>query len=189
MAMPNPNPPRPGVHERRVPSARTARRAAVLMLAAAILGGCPFEPGPVVGRRAPDYSGPSLDGSTFRLADHRGEVLLLNVWATWCHPCRREMPSLEALHQDFHEHGLRVVAVSIDAAGAKDEIRSFLEEFGITFLTVHDSEQHVARAFWTHGVPETFLIGRNGRIVHHWIGRIDGRSESVRERVREALAG
>lgn len=183
------DPLRPGFRARRAPHARAVKRAAVLLLAATLLGGCAPEPGPEVGRRAPDYSGRFLDGDPFRLADLRGDVVLLNIWATWCYPCRREMPSLETLHRDFRAHGLRVVAVSIDAAGADAEIRSFLEAFGITFPTVHDPEQHVTRTFRIRGVPETFLIGRDGRIVHHWVGRINGRSALVRERVRAALAG
>jgi cytochrome c biogenesis protein CcmG, thiol:disulfide interchange protein DsbE len=151
--------------------------------------GCEMAEGAVVGRRAPAFEAATVEGERVSLADLRGEVVLLNVWATWCFPCIREMPSLEALHRDLAGEGLRVVGVSVDAAGGVEDIRAFVEEHGLSMTILHDPEQRVARAFATRGVPETFLIGRDGTLLKHWIGRIDGRSESVRGPVREALGG
>jgi cytochrome c biogenesis protein CcmG, thiol:disulfide interchange protein DsbE len=141
-----------------------------------------------VGTRAPSYAAPTLDGEEVSLSALRGEVVLLNVWATWCYPCRREMPSFEALHRDLGPEGLRVVAVSIDKHGARAEIEEFLEDHGISFTILFDPDQRVARTFNTMGVPETFLIDRDGVLVKHWIGRIDGYSGLVRGPIREALA-
>ncbi|HET7132605.1 MAG TPA: TlpA disulfide reductase family protein, partial [Gammaproteobacteria bacterium] len=141
--------------------------AALALAASGLLGACAVERAPEVGQHAPGYAASTLDGGTVRLSDLHGEVVLLNLWATWCFPCRREMPSLEALHREHREHGLRIVAVSVDAAGATREIRAFLDELGISFLTLHDPDQRVARAFRTRGLPETFLIGRDGRILRH----------------------
>ena len=139
------------------------------------------------GLPVPAFAGVDLDGNDVALSELRGEVVLLNVWATWCYPCRREMPALEALHRDWGDDGLRVVAISIDAASASRDVRDFVDEYGLTFDVVHDGAQNVTRAFSTIGVPETFLIDADGRLVKRWMGRIDPHSESIRGPVREAL--
>jgi cytochrome c biogenesis protein CcmG, thiol:disulfide interchange protein DsbE len=160
------------------------------MLAAAVAvaaAGCAPDRPPAVGDAAPRFGADRLDGARFELADARGDVVLVNIWATWCYPCRREMPALQELHEQLAGTGLRVVAVSIDAAGSEPEIRAFLEEYGIDFTILHDPAQRVTRAFGTRGVPETFLVGRDGTLRHHWIGRIDARSPAVRMPVYQAL--
>jgi cytochrome c biogenesis protein CcmG, thiol:disulfide interchange protein DsbE len=162
--------------------------AGLALLAAATLAGCMPERGPVIGAAAPGFTGELLDGTRFDLRDERGSVVLVNVWATWCYPCRREMPGLQELHTELEGRGLRVVGVSIDAAGASAEISAFLAEHGIDFPIVHDPRQRVTHAFRTLGVPETFLIGRDGTLRHHWIGRIDARSWAVRGPVYDAVA-
>jgi cytochrome c biogenesis protein CcmG, thiol:disulfide interchange protein DsbE len=162
----------------------TAKQAALLLF----LTACSAAPAVEAGKSGPAYMAQALDGEAVALSDLRGEVVLLNVWATWCYPCRREMPSFEALHRDFADAGLRVVAVSIDAANARHEILEFLHEYGLSFTILHDPDQRITRTFRTLGVPETFLIGRDGTLVRHWIGRIDGRSESIRTPVRDALS-
>jgi cytochrome c biogenesis protein CcmG, thiol:disulfide interchange protein DsbE len=154
-----------------------------------LLAGCSPEPfGGQPGDAVPAFSAATMEGEPLSVASLRGEVVLLNVWATWCYPCRKEMPSFEALHRDLGPEGLRVVAVSIDASGAVPEIDQFLSEYGISFTVLHDPGQDVTRAFRTRGVPETFLIDREGRMVKRWIGRIDGHSEAVRGPIRAALA-
>lgn len=167
------------------------KRFSILPLAALVLllgTACSSGPTAIVGNRAPAFGAAELDGEDVSLASLRGEVVLLNVWATWCYPCRREMPSFQSLHRDFSDEGLRVVAVSIDGPGAQPAIEKFLREYGITFTVLHDPEQRVTRAFSTIGVPETFLIDRNGVLVRHWRGRIDGHSELIRGPIRDALA-
>jgi cytochrome c biogenesis protein CcmG, thiol:disulfide interchange protein DsbE len=166
-----------------------ARRLALALATLALLlaAACDGAPSAAVGHRVPAYAAAALGGENLSLADLRGEVVLLNVWATWCFPCRREMPSFEALHRELGGEGLRVVAVSIDKPAARQEIEDFLEEHDITFTILHDPEMQVSRTFNTIGVPETFLIDRNGVLVKHWIGRIDGHSDLVRAPIREAL--
>jgi peroxiredoxin len=139
------------------------------------------------GELAPKFAARTLDGGTLALSELRGEVVLLNIWATWCPPCREEMPALEALHRELAPRGLRVVGVSIDRAGAEPQIRRFAEDHGITFDLLHDSEQQAPRTFRTIGVPETLLIDREGRLVHRWIGQIDPAQPMVREPVEAAL--
>lgn len=168
----------------------TTLKSSILALAAAALlaPGCTAPPAvAATGQRVPDYAAVNLAGQQVSLRELRGEVVLLNIWATWCFPCRREMPGLEEMHRELREHGLNVVAVSVDAAGAVGEIREFLDELDLTMQVLHDSRSDISRVFATRGVPETFLIGADGVLRHHWIGRIDARAESFRAPVLAAL--
>lgn len=118
------------------------------------------------GFRAPDFEAKRLDDTTrvARLQDYEGSVVLLNVWATWCLPCRKEMPSIERLYQELGPRGLRVVAVSVDDGGAEADIREFVREFGLTFEVLHDPTGRILQTYQMIGVPETFLIDRDGVI-------------------------
>lgn len=154
-----------------------------------LVAGCAAAEGSVSeGAKVPEYGALDLDGRRLTLSSLRGEVVLLNVWATWCYPCRREMPGLEALHRELSAAGLNVVAVSVDHAGAARDIRGFLDEYDLTMTVLHDSSAEIGRRFATRGVPETFLIGVDGTLRRHWIGRIDAHSPSVRQPVLDALA-
>ncbi|HUF50220.1 MAG TPA: TlpA disulfide reductase family protein [Longimicrobiales bacterium] len=139
------------------------------------------------GDEAPAYAAPTLDGDTVALAGLRGRPVLLNVWATWCAPCREEMPGLQALHERYAARGLHVIGASIDARGAESAVRRFVQDYGITFTILHDVSELVSHRFRTRSVPETFLIGADGRIVQRWIGRIDPLSADVLARVEAAL--
>lgn len=141
----------------------------------------------VPGDPAPDFAAATLNGDTVSLASLRGSPVMLNIWATWCFPCRDEMPGLEALHREYSDDGLRVVGVSIDASGARQAVDFFLDEFDVTFTILHDPSERVTRAFRSMGVPETYLIDRDGIIAHRWIGKFDPQAEGTIERVREAL--
>ena len=118
------------------------------------------------GSAAPDFTARTLDANprTKTLADYKGEVVLLNIWATWCGPCRVEMPSIEALHRSLGPKGLRIVAVSVDDPGTEGAIREFAKEYGLTFEILHDASGKIRQAYQTTGVPETFVIGRDGLI-------------------------
>ena len=119
-----------------------------------------------VGFSAPEFEAGRLDDATrvARLSDYRGSVVLLNVWATWCDPCRREMPSIERLYQELGPKGFRVLAVSIDDAGAAGDIRDFAREYGLTFDILHDPTGGIQRTYQLIGVPESFLIDKDGVI-------------------------
>jgi len=118
------------------------------------------------GAPAPDFAAQTLEPpvKTRGLIDYRGDVLLLNVWATWCHPCVEEMPTMQTVHEAYADRGLRVVAVSVDDAGTEQLIRDFQKEHGLTFEILHDPEWKIFDAYMMNGVPSTFLIDRMGVI-------------------------
>jgi cytochrome c biogenesis protein CcmG, thiol:disulfide interchange protein DsbE len=152
------------------------RRVSVFAVAAlAGLIGCGEEGiprGPVVGSPSPEYSATALDGASASLADHQGRLVLLNVWATWCPPCREEIPALQELHERFVDRGLDVVGVSIDGRGERDNIRDFLDGFGVTYPIWLDPSERVTSVFRTQGVPTTFLIARNGTLLWRHVGPV-----------------
>lgn len=119
-----------------------------------------------VGSKAPSFTARTLatPAAERTLGDYEGKVVLLNIWATWCPPCREEMPSIEALHRDFGPRGLKVVAVSVDDPGAEQKIRDFVKEFGLTFDVLHDASQDIRRIYATTGVPENFVIAADGTV-------------------------
>lgn len=139
------------------------------------------------GDPAPDYAAATLAGDTISLAGLRGEAVMLNVWATWCIPCREEMPLLEQLHREYSGDGLRVMGVSIDDAGMRAGIEEFVAEHGLTFTILHDPAERVSRVFRARAVPETYLIDRDGQLVRRWIGKFDPMTEDVRRDVLRAL--
>lgn len=115
-----------------------------------------------VGSPLPAYAAMSLTGDSVSLAKLRGKVVLLNVWATWCHPCRAEIPELQALHERFRASGLELVGVSIDSDGTDDAIRSFMQEFKMTFPVWRDPDDRISAQYLIVGVPATFLIDKEG---------------------------
>ena len=170
--------------------------AAVVLVLAALLGAgwmardrfLPVE----VGTRAPDFQARDLDGRPVSLAELRGEVVLLNVWATWCGPCRDEMPSMERLHRELAPQGLRIVAVSVDGApgalSAGGNVAEFARELGLTFTIWHDPSGSVQRVYRTTGVPESFVIDRDGVIQKKVIGGTEWDEGSHPELLRRLLA-
>lgn len=167
---------------------RTVRRWSVL--AGALLIGCAGTDGGgvEVGDRAPEYAAPSLTGERMALSDQRGKVVLVNVWATWCGPCRVEMPSLQALHERFRDQGFTVLAVSIDTGpGYREKVERFVQEYGLDFPVLLDPDARIQREFRTVGVPETFVLDREGRIVKRLIGAADWDSSANRALIRELL--
>ncbi len=123
--------------------------------------------GPASPQTAPRFVAWTLDAQRLMrsLDDYAGHPVLLNVWATWCDPCREEMPSIERLHRDYHPRGLRIVAVSIDDAGNEELIREFAKNHDLTFDILHDPKSDIMPQYRVLGVPQTFLISRDRQIV------------------------
>ncbi|MGH7475701.1 MAG: peroxiredoxin family protein [Longimicrobiales bacterium] len=155
------------------------------------LGGACAAPGdaapPMAGDPAPDFAAPTLEGDTLALSELRGQVVLLNIWATWCPPCRNEMPALEQLHRDLAPAGLRLLGASIDDAKAEDQVRAFIAQLGITYTILLDPAAGSPEMFGAPGIPATYLIGRDGRLLKRWIGEIDPVSEAIRGPINDAL--
>ena len=122
------------------------------------------------------------------LASYKGQVVLLNIWATWCAPCRIEMPSMEQLYQELGPRGLHVVAVSIDDPGSEQQIRDFAKQLGLTFEILHDASGKIQKQYQTTGVPETFVIGRDGVIRKKVIGAATWSSQGNRALIEQLLA-
>lgn len=108
------------------------------------------------------YAAQTLAGTTVQLADFEGSVVLLNVWATWCPPCRRELPELQQLHERLADQGLRVIAVSIDDAAAETVVTRFVGDLGLTFTILRDPENRATQRFGGVGLPQTLLLDRTG---------------------------
>lgn len=118
---------------------------------------------------APDFSVTDLSGKTVRLSALRGRVVVLNVWTTWCPPCRDEMPSMERLYRELAGPDFELLAVSEDDGGV-DAVRRFVRELAVTFPVLYDPERQVGTRYGVWGYPETFVIDRGGRIVERVIG-------------------
>jgi peroxiredoxin len=136
-------------------------------------------PAPVdVGRPAPSYRAVSAKGDSVSLEGLRGKPVLLNVWATWCHPCRDEIPELQRIYERYRGRGLELVGVSVDAAGHDDAIGAFARRYGMTYPVWRDPDETVSAAFLVVGVPATFLIDRDGVVRWKKTGPI-GRSDTT----------
>lgn len=124
------------------------------------------------GQPAPPLTLDRIDGGTLSLADLRGKVVLLNIWATWCVPCRVEMPSIQRVYEEYRDQGLEVVAVAVDdRPGARQEdgsirglVSDYVERQGLTFPVVVDPTGGTERLYGVSALPTTFLIDRDGRI-------------------------
>ncbi len=131
------------------------------------------------GTEAPEFSLPDLEGRIHKLSDYRGKVVFLNFWATWCEPCKEEMPSMEALHRALENRPFVIIAVSVDKN--KEDIEEFLEEYKISFLILHDRKGRIKELYKTTGVPETFIIDQNCIIAEKvWGPRDWAREENLK---------
>lgn len=122
---------------------------------------------PVIGQIAPDFVAQSVEGESWSLSQSKGKLILLNFWATWCDPCREELPDLEQLHQTYSDQDFAVVGVSGEDP---DMARRFLTEAGITYRALHDREHQIHHLYHVNAIPTTLVIGRDGTLLD----RIEG---------------
>ncbi len=141
-----------------------------------------------VGAPAPSYAAERLDGTPVSLAELRGQVVLLNIWATWCKPCREEIPALEVLHQRHASQGLLVAGVSIDLPGEKPRVESFARALGATYPLWLDPDDRVSNTFLAIGVPATYLIGRDGTLRWKHMGPVTADDPALTAALTAALS-
>jgi len=178
-----------------VSAARTRITRVALVVFAAALGGCArgdradaSSANPVaVGAPAPAYAATTITGAPAALADLRGRVVLLNIWATWCKPCRQEMPALDTLERRHAAAGLTVVGVSIDEPGERDRIAPFAQELGASYTLWHDPDDRVSSTFLAIGVPASYLIDRDGTLRWRHVGPVTADDPALTAALREAL--
>lgn len=140
-----------------------------------------------VGHVAPDFTLKTLDGTTVRLSDLRGQkVVLINFWATWCPPCRLEMPTMQQIYTEYRTRGFEILAVNIESDAGK-EIGDFVKELRLTFPILLDPDMKVTRRFRIIGLPVSVLIDRQGVIRAKEIGYHDWTSKTSRKLVEALL--
>jgi peroxiredoxin len=164
------------VRSDRARNARFVRLAtlSVAALACVLVAGCSSprrEPdGGSTGRtRAPEVVLADLDGETLRLSDHRGKVVLVGFWATWCGPCRREVPHLKALQAQYASRGFDIIGLSVDRDD-DDGVRDFVREHGMSWPNAVANEEVIASFGSVQAIPTTFIIDRQGNIAHRLVG-------------------
>jgi len=163
-------------------AARLLAAAAMLVLA---MPATAKEPAPWTGGATPTLVLKDLSGSTVRLDAYRGKVVLVNFWATWCAPCRDEMPSIGRLKASFKGKPFEVLAVNLGEPEAR--IRAFRDKVPMDFPVLLDSDMTVSKAWGARALPVTYLIGPDGRIRYHHRGELDWSQQSVKKLVTSLL--
>ena len=154
----------------------------VLALLVENRGAAPLE----VGDAAPALELPRIgEGGSLNLDDARGQVVFLNFWATWCKPCEDEMPAMERLHRSLGPRGLAMWAISVD--DRSEPVAEFRERLGLTFPILHDPAKRVAERYDARRFPESWIVGRDGRLVARFIGPRDWDSPVYLEQIAELL--
>ena len=160
---------------------------AVLVIAACVLPGCSSKEGPAVeGKPAPDFALKDLSGTQRKLSDFKGKIVLVNFWATWCPPCREEIPSMVKLNQLMKGKPFQLLAVSIDEKGA-EEVAAFFKSSGVLLPALLDTDQAVSKRYGTTGVPETFVINSKGVILKKVVGGFDWSAPEIVAFLDEAI--
>jgi peroxiredoxin len=164
-----------------------SRRPFLRLLAASALAaaGLPTQAAVTASSPAPDFTLPSMEGRNLRLQELRGQVVLLNFWATWCGPCRQEMPHLNRLYDKYRASGFTLLGVNID-----DDTRragDLATKLGLRFPVLFDTEKRVSRLYDVGSMPATVLVDRDGRVRHIHRGYREGYEVTYDEQIRGLL--
>jgi peroxiredoxin len=137
---------------------------------------------PTIGQLAPDFALRSPDGTTVKLSDLKGSVVLVNFWATWCRPCKQELPDIQKAYDEFHARGLEVLEVNYQEGG--DDAARFFREQGVTLPILLDAEGGVYTQYRLQGLPDSFFVARDGTIAALQFGQLT--ADKLRERLAQA---
>ena len=162
----------------------------IVTLAALVAIGCRGESRPpvAVGAPAPRYAATTLSGDSVTTSALAGKVVLLNIWATWCAPCRQEIPFLQSLYERHQRDGLEVIGVSVDARGEDPAIQEFANEFRMSYPVWRDPDGRVQSMYMAIGVPASYLIDRAGVLRWRRVGIINERDTTFTSALTAALA-
>ncbi len=160
-----------------------------ILLSLLTLTACSRKEAPIAaveGKPAPDFAVRDLSGRETRLSDLRGNVILVNFWATWCPPCREEVPSMAALNRLMAGKPFRMLAISIDEGG-KEAVQAFFSRAGVQLPAFLDTNSAIGKMYGITGVPETFVVDRNGVIIKKVIGPQEWNSPEVVKFLGDAM--
>ncbi len=151
---------------------RAVGLALLLSVGACIGAGADLRP-PRTGDVAPDFQATALEGGQLvSLADYQGGPVLVNLWATWCGPCRFETPYLESVYEEYQDRGLKIAGVSVDSRASLEAVEAFLADNGVTYDILLDPDMVSTDVFAAIGLPASFLIGADGVILFDRLGPI-----------------
>ena len=168
---------------------RARTLCALLLVSAALSAPAGAAPAltPASGAAAPAFSLRDLDGRVHNLADYRGKVVLINFWATWCEPCRQEMPSIQRLRDRLGAKGLTVLAVNVDEPEAR--VRQFLKKTSLDLTVVMDPNKTAMRSWAVRYLPVSFIVGPDGRLRYRIVGDIEWDNDTVVGTISQLLSG
>ncbi|MDI3340481.1 MAG: TlpA disulfide reductase family protein [Sphaerobacter sp.] len=132
------------------------------------------------GEQAPNFALPGLDGGTVRLSDYRGQVVLVNFWATWCRPCQIEMPEFQAVYDKHRDAGFTILGVN--QAESEDLVRPYVEEHAYSWVFALDQTGKASATYGVYSIPQSYLIDRSGKVTYVWLGIV------TRESLEQQLA-
>ena len=160
----------------------------ISILLSACVDGVELPSVPRTGDMAPEIQAEMLEsGEPVLLSDYQGETVLVNIWATWCIPCRVETPFLQETYERFQDQGLKILGISVDSLGAEDMIKSFLKANSVTYDIGLDPSMTSTDVFSVVGLPASFLIGRDGTILYNRIGPIAEKDPDFESALEQAF--
>ncbi|HJU88674.1 MAG TPA: TlpA disulfide reductase family protein [Gemmatimonadaceae bacterium] len=169
-----------------IATAITRVAAVVMLLAIPACGDA--APQVKIGQSAPKYRGVAITGDSTSLDSLHGQVVLLNIWATWCEPCKEELPVLEKMYTARAPQGFQIIGVSVDAQGEERKIKDFANSYGITYPIWLDPTERVTATFLAVGVPASYLIARDGTLLWRKVGPIRENEPELGRLLDSALA-
>jgi peroxiredoxin len=143
--------------------------------------------GKLPAKRAADFTLPDVEGRQVTLHHYRGKVIFLNFWATWCIPCREEMPAMEQLHREFQPQGLALLALNLKET--PDQVKAFFDQHRLSFTALLDESGSVFRDYQVMGLPTTYLIDHEGTLLARGVGGRDWTRNEGKDLIRALLAG